>query len=437
MTSDRAILESLAGPGAVRDPDPLTDRISSILPPLVVEPATPGSVAAVLEWASREHRTVVIRGAGSRMGWGRVPTDVDLVLSTRGLNRVIAHEHGDLTTTVEAGVSLTALNETLARHGQCLPLDLMNRPGATIGGLLATNESGPWRHRYGTPRDLVIGIQIATPAGTIANAGGRVVKNVAGYDLSKLMTGSFGSLAAIVSATFKLAPVPRETATLRVHATGDDDLAGLVSAVMMSQLDLAACELSVDLRGAASAGPDAHALLLRCTSLSSPVAAQVADVVRLAGDRQMTVMSGAEAETAWRSHAASDAGERTVGDGGGRTVRPARATMLRASWLPADLVRALSDLRRAVGTLPARLTGRAVIGAGFLELGGATAHHADAINRLRESPAFGNVVIVSGTLEVKERVDVWGRPPSAQAVLAMLKQTFDPAGILNASRGPV
>jgi len=132
--SDRALLASICGADAVRDPDPLTDRISSILPPLVVEPGTPAGVAAVLGWASQERRTVVIRGCGSRMAWGRIPADVDLLLSMRRLDRIVAHESGDLTATVEASVPLLALNEALAQHGQCLPIDPPDRPGATIGG---------------------------------------------------------------------------------------------------------------------------------------------------------------------------------------------------------------------------------------------------------------------------------------------------------------
>jgi FAD/FMN-containing dehydrogenase len=125
-----------------------------------------------------------------------------VVLSTLSLNRVVAHRHGDLTATVEAGARLDDVNRELARHGQWLPLDPPWSDRATIGGIVATNDAGPRRHRYGTPRDLIIGIEIARADGVRAKAGGIVVKNVAGYDLARLMTGSFGSLALITSATF-------------------------------------------------------------------------------------------------------------------------------------------------------------------------------------------------------------------------------------------
>ena len=166
--------------------------------------------------ASDGRKSAVIRGAGTKLDWGRPAERVDVVLDMRRLNRVLAHEHGDLTATIEAGATLRDVNQALARHGQWLPLDPPFADAATIGGILATNDSGPLRHRYGTPRDLVIGIQLATTDGVLSKAGGQVVKNVAGYDLSKLVTGSFGSLAAIVSATFKLSPIPSASKTMIV-----------------------------------------------------------------------------------------------------------------------------------------------------------------------------------------------------------------------------
>ena len=429
ITTLRNALEDVAGLEAVRDPNPAVDRISGVVPTVVVEPASAERVAEVLAWATRERQTVVIRGAVTRMGLGRPPGDVDILLSMRGLGRLIAHEQGDLTATVEAGMSLGDLNEVLGRHRQCLPLDPAPGAEATIGGLLATNESGPLRHRHGTPRDLVLGIQVATPQGVVANAGGRVVKNVAGYDLSKLLTGSFGSLAAIVSATFKLAPVPRESSTVELRATDDHDLASLVQDVMMSQLDLAACEIAVTMPADASAAGERH-LLLRCTSLSGPTSAQVAELLRVTGaGRRTSRVTGTDEERAvWGRHGAPPP---VVP---GRAPRPA---LLRASWMPADLEHALSCLRSATAGLEVRLVGRAAIGAGLITVHGDAATEGRAVRQLRESSVFANVVLIGGSSELKETVDVWGAPGSTDALLRSLKQTFDPGGILNAGRGPV
>ncbi len=165
------------------------------------------------------------------MGWGRPVDAVDLVVSTTGLGDLLVHRHGDLTATVRAGMPLSRLNTTLAAHGQWLPVDTAFA-ATTIGGMLATNDSGPLRHRYGTPRDLLIGITLALTDGRLVKAGGTVVKNVAGYDLGKLVSGSYGALAAIVDATFKLLPLPHASATLR--AVYDDPAALAADAVALA-----------------------------------------------------------------------------------------------------------------------------------------------------------------------------------------------------------
>src|SRR4029077_11017209 len=133
--------------------------------PLWKSPSTAEEVADALREAAAARQTIQIRGAGTKINWGRSSRDVDVVLDMRALNRILAHEHGDMTATVEAGATLRHVNRTLAQHGQWLPLDPPFADQATIGGVLATNDSGPVRHRYGTPRDLIIGIRLATTDG--------------------------------------------------------------------------------------------------------------------------------------------------------------------------------------------------------------------------------------------------------------------------------
>src|SRR6185295_8696863 len=219
--------------------------------------------------------------------WGRPAARIDVVLDMRRLNRVLAHAHGDLTATVEAGATLRDVNDALARLGQRLPLDPPFAAEATIGGILATNDSGPLRHRYGAPRDLVLGVRLATTDGVLSKAGGQVVKNVAGYDLSKLVAGSFGSLAAIVSATFKLSPMPVASKTMRVAVADGASLAQTVRKVMASQLEPIAFEVHVrstqnsqntqTTSVSASSASSAFNLCLRFASLPKVVDAQVAE----------------------------------------------------------------------------------------------------------------------------------------------------------------
>jgi glycolate oxidase FAD binding subunit len=152
-------------------------------------------------------------------------------LTTAGLGRILEHEAGDLTCTVEAGVRLSELNASLAAHGQRLSLDPPGDP--TVGALLATNVSGPLRHRFGAPRDVVLGVTLVIADGTIANAGGKVVKNVAGYDLGRLACGSEGRLALIARVSFRLHPIPQATAALLVE---DGETAAAIQELLRSQL---------------------------------------------------------------------------------------------------------------------------------------------------------------------------------------------------------
>ncbi|MGH2841892.1 MAG: FAD-binding oxidoreductase, partial [Solirubrobacteraceae bacterium] len=196
-----------------------------------VRPASAREVAEALAAAAAAERTVRIVGGATKRGWGHVIPRADVELSTGGLDEIVEHNEGDLTAVLGAGVPLARAQETFARAGQMLAVDppLGAGDAATIGGTIATADSGPYRHRYHALRDLVIGVAVALPDGSVARAGGKVIKNVAGYDLAKLMTGSFGTLGVICEVAVRLHPQPLGTATVR--AAGDDQalLAGAAS----------------------------------------------------------------------------------------------------------------------------------------------------------------------------------------------------------------
>jgi glycolate oxidase FAD binding subunit len=212
------------------------EAIDGVTPDLVAEPTTGEGCAAALAAAASSRLSTVIRGGGTKSAWGRPVDAVDFVLSMRSLSDLLVHRDGDLTVTVGAGVTLARLNTTLAARGQWLPIDSAF-VGSTVGGVLATNDSGPLRQRFGTPRDLLIGITLALTDGRLVKSGGTVVKNVAGYDLGKLVTGSYGALAAIVDATFKLLPLPHASATLRAVYTTPEPLAADAAASAAGQLE--------------------------------------------------------------------------------------------------------------------------------------------------------------------------------------------------------
>lgn len=409
--------EELLATGAdleVRSPDPETDAIDGVLPGLIVAPRTPVAVAAALAWLSERRLWTVIRGNGTR-SWGRPPARVDVSLETRHMRRVLSHRQGDLTATVEAGVSLADLNRTLAASGQWLPLDPPFGAG-TIGGALATNDSGPQRHRFGTPRDLVIGIHLATCDGRLVKAGGQVVKNVAGYDLSKVMSGSFGSLAVIVAATFKLSPLPGASATLVINRVHAADAVAIVERLAATQLEPVALEV----RATRGRGADETACLLRFASVPAAVDAQVTDASRLLeGVGAPQVLTGNEERELWDAHEAS------LWEGDGAIVR--------VSWPPAGLAgvfRLLEDLA-AGGALHFR--GRAGVGSGLIAIEGDDTRGADAVRRLRSSSAVDHVLILRGSPGLKRSVDVWPVLPNAP-LIAEIKKALDPNGILGAGR---
>jgi glycolate oxidase FAD binding subunit len=403
---------------AVR-PGRIDDAVDGIVPAMVAEPGSGEEVAALLADASRERQPTVMRGGGTKGDWGQPPAAVHLLVRTARLDRVIVHRHADLTATTQAGIELSALNAALAQHGQWLPVESAFE-GTTVGGLIATNDAGPSRHRYGTPRDLLIGATLALADGRLVTSGGHVVKNVAGYDLGRLVSGSHGSLAAITEATFKLLPLPQATATL-VVACADAEAAGQrATALGNSQLD----PLAFDVHASwpASPGEPYATLFVRFASSPGAVRAQVDAAFALAGGERVTD----EGEAAlWREC----------------TRRPwtRPGAVVRLAWLPAALshVLTLLDTVASHSSVTTSLAGRVGVGTGLVALDGAIPALSNAVARLRASADVGHVTLLRAPTALKRAVSVWGPPPSAFASLQALKHMFDPAGILNAGRGPI
>jgi glycolate oxidase FAD binding subunit len=396
-------------------PGTAADRVDGEVPPQVAEPESPDAFAAALAYASAERLATVIRGGGSKITWGRPPAAVDLVVSTRRLNHLIAHRHGDLTVTAQAGMTLRDLNVALRAERQWLPIDSAFDE-ATVGGIVATNDAGPSRHRNGTPRDLVIGITLALTDGRLVKAGGTVVKNVAGYDLGKLVSGSHGTLAGIADVTFKLVPIPASSATL---VAGYDDLGVFtrdVAALDGSQIEAAA----FDVRAEAADMP--FQLKLRIATSPAARDAQIASARALVAG-QSTVLTDSTERATWVE-------QLDVMSRGDATVR--------FSWLPSKLAQVLTllgELQQRSG-VQIVLTGR-VLGAGAIALSGDVMSLASVIERLRADADVGNVVVLRGSHELKERVDVWGPARPSDRVARAVKHSLDPAGILNAGRGPI
>lgn len=399
------------------------DAVDGVVPRIVVEPPTAEDLAAVLAWASANRLAVVIRGGGTKLDWGRRPASLDVLLSTRPLHRVVMHEHADLTATVQAGATVVDTNRELARHGQFLPVDSAFE-GATIGGVIATNDSGPLRLRYGTPRDILIGLRLATADGRLVKAGGNVVKNVAGYDLCRLMSGSFGSLAAIVSATFKLSPLPHTSSTVMAHFNDPAGVAAALAAVTSSQLEPAALDLR-GILGRSSPAGGSYTLLVRFASAPAATRAQVEQAQAILASAPTEVVTGTADVALWQRHQ--------------RPLWNTTGAVVRASWLPAATERVLTlfeEWSRAGAS--GELVARAATGTGLLAITGEAATQIATIEAMRSrSDLLRHVTVVRASAEVKDRIDVWGPLGDAGTLGAAVKHVFDPAGILNAGRGPV
>ena len=390
------------------------DAVDGVVPRQVVEPADPNELAATLHAASRDTQITVLRGGGTKLGWGRTPAAIDLIVSTAKLNTLLVHRHGDMTATAHAGVTLGQFNRELARHGQWLPIDSAF-DGATIGGIVATNDSGPVRHRYGTPRDLLIGVTMALTDGRIIKAGGHVVKNVAGYDLGKLASGSFGTFGAIVDATFKLLPIPQASATVEASYVDGDVLAQDVMKVSTSQLEPMAFDVMLE--------GGQYRLRLLFASSPEAVSAQVESAQRLLS-RPSTVVTGDPEMDVWVDQV--------------RSPWAGTGAVIRFGWLPAklaDITTLMHDVQQMAGSIV--MCGRVGAGAGLMRVDGDVRTQAAVVERLRSSVWVGNVVVLRASHELKQHVDVWGPAASAADAARALKGMFDPSGILNAGRGPI
>lgn len=405
---------SLLGADAVRLGTP-SDAVEGVVPGAIVEPSSAEAVGAVLDWASREKLCVLVRGSGTKLGWGPAPRQVDVLVSTRRLNRVVAHRHGDLTATIEAGATLSDVNRALAAHRQWIPLDPPSADRATIGGIVATNDSGPRRHRYGAPRDLIIGVEFARADGRLAKGGGIVVKNVAGYDLPRLLTGSFGSLGVIVTATFKLYPLTAASRTLLVELSSPSELGALALKLSASHLTPTVLEFATHpLR-----------LVMRFESIEASVVQQSETASKLIAESgvQARVLTASDEEEYWQHHA---------------LAADDRSALVKVSVLPTDLAETLNVIERLAGKRGYVAAGRAGAGVFLLRIAEDVQLQKRVIDGLRDVLQLGrgSAVVVKGSPELRAHVDVWGPMGDGLALMKAIKQQFDPSGILSPGRGP-
>ena len=406
-----ATLEGLERDDLVR-PATGADAVDGVPAELVAEPASVEEASRVLAAASRAAKKVVVVGNGSKLGLGNPPERVDLILRTRRMDRVLEHAAGDLVVKVEAGARLADLQAAVAPAGQWLALD-PPEAGATVGGVVAANASGPRRLRYGTVRDLIIGITVVLADGTVAHAGGKVVKNVAGYDLSKLFCGSLGTLGLIAEATFRLHPRPEAAAAVTLQVERPEQAGEAVRRLLRSTLVPSAIELTWYGRSGR--------LTVVIEGIRPGVEAQAAAAARLLGELGQTEVLGPGAtEVALSQLDASPWEKAEVG--------------IKVAVPPAELPGALTDLQAGWlghGRVAAHAgTGVLRVGLAGPDLGSADQVEAfvGVVAKARAALAArqGTLVVAEAPPALKRVVDAWGPPGDADELMRRVKRQFDP-----------
>jgi glycolate oxidase FAD binding subunit len=392
--------------------------------------AHPGSVeeaSQLLAAAAADGLAVTFVGGASKLGLGNPPERADLALSTERLDQVLEHAAGDLVVRVQGGARLADLRAALAPAGQWLALD-PPEPGATVGGVVAANASGPRRLRYGTVRDLIIGVTVVLADGTVARAGGKVVKNVAGYDLAKLFCGSLGTLGLVAEAIFRLHPLPAAASVVTLEVDTPERVGAAVGPLQRSALEPSAVEL---------AWPDRRLpgrLTVVFEGIRPGVEAQAAACAELLGRVGPAAVAG-PGET--------DAALAELG------VRPFEKADLgiKVACPPAELASVLADLRGGPLAWAGSVSAHAGTGVlwmasdareGELEAsrGRIVPDLARRITEARERLAAcgGSVVVVKAPPELKRAVDAWGPAGDALGLMRRVKERFDPDRRLSPGR---
>jgi glycolate oxidase FAD binding subunit len=453
MTSSRTIpAGSLAAACSVLREGETADALNGIVPAFVGSPRDTSEAAALLRAAAALDLAVVVRGSGSRLDWGAPLTQCDLVVDTLGMDAVVEHAAGDLVAKVQAGARMNHVLGVLAASGQEIALDV---PGAaTAGGVVASGLCGPRRLRYGSPRDLLIGITVVRADGTVAKSGGKVVKNVAGYDLGKLFAGSAGTLGLITEVTFRLHPLPAARAFVSATYPADFGSASLAAA-SVAAASVAAASVAAAVAEAANSPLVASAVELSWPEPSGPVSVGVliegsAEGVSARAERMAGLLDG--------SSGLSGSSESSVPLGS--SVSSVQVSASPPSWWPwaieadggtlirlsfwvsalASVLDAVKVAARDSGTTPV-VYGSAGAGVLYLALPAETEGVVELVSGLRAllSHKRGNVAVISAPAAVRaaltDRGGMAGRVPSLSLMRAV-KDQFDPGHRMAPGRFP-
>ncbi len=414
----------MSNPTPVLSTDPTTlaaHTIHGVIPERVAIPRSQAEVSAVMHDAAQQGWSVIPWGGGTQQLIGAPPTRVDLVVSTAALTGVLQHEPNDLTISVEAGMTAGALRAYLATHGQMIPIDPALPARTTIGGMIATAADGPRRAQYGLLRDMIIGIHVVEVNGQPSRAGGMVVKNVSGFDMMKLYHGSYGTLALITAANFKLIPIPPARGSILLGCATRHTALTIVDTLMQSQLTPVACEL-LDATLARAVGFEAQwVVAIGCEGPEPSVERHIRDAVALATTHgaRSTVRRLQEHDALWQ----------VIADARTTDALASGELLLRWATIPAfvgDVLARIADCGQRLGVDPV-VHVRASVGCGYVRLTGLSSAQQNAWIE-----AMPEVIAVATTDTTLARY--WHPPAGGADVMQRIKAEFDPQGRLNPGR---
>jgi glycolate oxidase FAD binding subunit len=441
-------LKEIAGEAHVlKDPDKLKPyALNGSCPKAFVAPGTMEEVSEIVAYANQHHVTIIPRGNGTKMGMGGAPRGMDLILSTLRLNQIVDCDVDNLTLSVQSGITLSEVQKLLAGKGKgyFLPLDPPFTEQATLGGIVATNSSGPRRFIYGTARDLVIGLKTVFPNGDVVVSGGKTVKNVSGYDLGKSLIGSMGTLGVLCEMTCRLLPIPEKAGTLLLPFTGLKEAGSFVQKILKSQL----LPASIEMLNAATLHQIKETLPL--FPKGNYLAAIGLEGVTESVDRQISEM-GEMGKTEGALEVVTLFIERhqafwtALQDLPNRLFKASPNLLaLKSNFLiskGADMLGYHETLARDMGQDCAMVChcGNGILYS-YLPVGEELQTKKNALIEFIAKLTTlavkneGNLVVESSPLMIKEKIDVWGEPRSDLRIVRRLKEEIDPAGILNPGR---
>ncbi|MEM7008727.1 MAG: FAD-binding oxidoreductase [Thermodesulfobacteriota bacterium] len=432
-------LRNIVGEGnTILESDSLkAHSLDDVMPKAVVFPSSVEEVSEIMKLATKHSLSVIPTGGGTKSFLGNKPPSADIILSTKNLNQVLEHASSDLVATTQSGISIEDLQSELGKENQFLAIDPPHiQHGASLGGIIASNDSGPLRFRYGTFRELLIGLKVVQADGSIFKGGAKVVKNVAGYDLPKLFVGSLGTLGIIVEATFRLYAVPEYSQTYLANFSSIDDCHNALMMLTSSDLAITSLELinptlalALSENNSIKYKADNYLLAVRIRNVEQAVKDQISKAKQICSNNNGsgTVLSD-EVELGFWDDVINFPW----------ALSNTQRTVSKASVLVSDipkLLMSLDALSSKNGITP-YVSVRAGSGICIISFSAEDSNTIASINSLRSFAAAlgGHLVVQEAPISVKSEIDVWGDLGSGRSIMKKIKSNFDPDNILNPGR---